>query len=157
MVESGTPPKRNAALIQAARRELLVANPKGVPRAKLARLQKEQERDLFARTALVAAGFRKADLSMAMSRVREGMNANLVRTAYDSKIINPDGTFGAWRQSNPFVDHRTRLAAADMVMQMIPGMKAPKDDSRSGDIVVEVVTVGLDGSKTAVRVTGAKT
>lgn len=108
--------------------------------------------DLMSRTALVAAGFRKADLSLAMSRVREGLSAHTIRTAYDARIVNGDGTTGGFRQSNPFVDHRTRMAAADMVFGMIPGMTAPKDDSRSGDLVVEVVTVAPDGTQTGIRV-----
>lgn len=137
-------------------RDSKIANPRGVSRSAKARLQKEAERDLFARTALVSAGFRKADLSLAMSRVRQALSATQIKVAYDPHqvVTRPDGssTTGKFVQSNPFVDHRTRLAAADIVMGMIPGMKAPKDDSRTGDLTVEVVLVAPDGTKMGVRV-----
>lgn len=145
------PNKTPSPLVRAMRREQQIANPRGQTRQKQRDLIADAQRDLFARTALVAAGFKRADLSKAMMRVREGLDATTVKVAYDSRIVNPDRTTGGFVESKPYVDHRTRMAASDLVMQMVPGMKAPKDERQTGDIVVEILTVAPDGTKTAVR------
>jgi hypothetical protein len=100
--------------------------------------------ELQTRAALVAMGFKRADAVSALATVRDALTAK--RVTYFQK----DGIVTDQRVTK---DHRVRLAAADAIFQMVPGVKAPQETLKpSGEITVEVVTLAPDGTKTAVRV-----
>lgn len=101
-------------------------------------------RELATRASLVALGFKRADAVGALQRLRDAMDANQTQFfAYEGIVTD--------QRETP--DHRIRIKAAQAVLDMVPGVKAPQELLRpTGEIQLEVVTVAADGTKTAVRV-----
>lgn len=103
--------------------------------------------ELRTRIALQAIGFKRADPVAALQAVRDALQAK--KTIY----AQHEGVFTDKRTTK---DHTTRLKAAQAIMDMVPGVKAPQEITKStGDFVLEVVTLAPDGTKTAVRVHNA--
>jgi hypothetical protein len=100
--------------------------------------------ELATRAALVAMGFKRADAVGALQAVRDAMQARKVQYfAHEGVVTDRRVT----------KDHRTRLAAADAIFAMVPGVRAPQEQLKpTGEITVEVVTLAPDGTKTAVRI-----
>jgi len=97
------------------------------------------------RAVLEAAGFEPSDLRLAMRRTREALNAKKVVIATSEGQISDE---------RAYVDHGTRMEAADRIFKMIPGMYAVREGGSGVPFTVEVITMGVNGDKTLVRVHG---
>ena len=103
-----------------------------------------QRKEFLMRAALEAAGFQPTDLRKAMTRTREALDAKKVVVATHEGVISDE---------KEFVDHGTRLEAADRIFKMVPDIYVRNErGGPAGEFVVEVVTMGKNGEKTAVRI-----
>ena len=106
----------------------------------------EEHKFSIMRASLEVAGFRPSDLRLAMQRTREALSAKKVVIATADGVISDE---------RAYVDHGTRLDAADRVFKMVSGVYAQQDKGNvNGTFTVEVVTMGAGGEKTLVRVIG---
>jgi hypothetical protein len=99
---------------------------------------------LVARPALQVAGFKAHILVKALTRTAQALDAHEVKVAsHEGQITDV----------KKFVDHRTRLEAAEKIFKMVPGMYAPKQDDRAASpMTVEIVTITPSGEQVGVRV-----
>ena len=104
---------------------------------------KDKRLKLLMSTALELAGFNEDDLRKAMQRTREALDAEEVTITNKGKIVKSPR-------------HNIRLEASKEIFKMADAYPKKVETEGGGSaLVVEVVTLAADGSKTTVRV-GAK-
>lgn len=112
------------------------------PKKELSPQQKERMA-ILARAALEMAGFKASDLRKAMRRTREAMDAEEIIVSQKGKVVRSP-------------KHSIRLAASKEVFELADAYPAKSRSVQAGGtgntMVVEVVTLASDGSRTVTRV-----